>query len=344
MSTIIHAHTEEEVIGTEKDYTFIEKVGEGGFGEVWKAVHKESGTVVAIKKVFLEKVSNNVLRLLERECECLLRLKHNCIIEAWDVFQSEDEKVLFMVMEYCSKGDMLAYMLRKKKLSEKKSFSFISRVVEGVDFMHKEGYCHRDLKLENLFLDKKKKVKVGDFGFSTKWSNDAYLKDHPGSFHYSSPEIVTGSPYKGPEADVWSLGVILFTMATGMLPFRGDKSVLANKIVKADVPYPTTISSELKTLLLSMLNPNRRERATLTEVKSSAWFQKMEIEIVASSKRRSSRRGSVSQLISLALSPVSDKTTKESSPTKTPRDSASTPSELSPPSQPSKAKKAKTVV
>merc|ERR550534_3228350 len=123
-------------------------------------------------------------------------------------------------MEYCNNGELFDYIVAKDKLNENEARGFFRQIVSALGFLHRNGFVHRDLRPENLLLDKNQKLKLIDFGLCARWSGELKkLKTCCGSPAYAAPELVMGKEYNGPEADVWSLGVLLYAILCGYLPF-----------------------------------------------------------------------------------------------------------------------------
>ena len=130
-----------------------------------------------------------------------------------------------MIMEYISGGELLSYISNRVRLSEYESSLIFSQIISGVDYLHESGIYHRDLKLENIMLDKDNNVKIIDFGLAAIDEGKA-LKRQCGSIHYIAPEVLAG-PYNGAKADIWSCGIIFYAMVTGDMPFDDDSQETA---------------------------------------------------------------------------------------------------------------------
>lgn len=138
---------------------------------------------------------------------------------------------------------------------------------------HSVGVIHRDLKSENVFFSDPTTIKVGDFGFSTLASRTKLLDTFCGSPPYSSPELFQGEPYPGPCVDIWALGVMLYFMSSGNIPFRGDTvPEIKDKVLSGTYHMPTVLSEECQTLVAGMLCYNAKERYTMADIASSRWM------------------------------------------------------------------------
>ncbi|XP_072522443.1 NUAK family SNF1-like kinase 2 [Salminus brasiliensis] len=250
-------------------YEFLETLGKGTYGKVKKAVER-SGRMVAIKSIRKENIKDEQdLTHIRREIEIMSSLNHPYIVSIYEVFENKDKIVI--VMEYASRGDLFDY-ITERQISEKEARHFFRQIVSAVHYCHRNGIVHRDLKLENILLDENGDVKIADFGLSNLYGRDEYLQTYCGSPLYASPEIVNGRPYKGPEVDSWSLGVLLYTLVHGAMPFDGHNyKTLVRQISTGDYRKPTK-PSDACGLIRWMLMVNPERRATLGEIAGHWWL------------------------------------------------------------------------
>ncbi|XP_059985537.1 NUAK family SNF1-like kinase 2 isoform X3 [Lagenorhynchus albirostris] len=190
-------------------------------------------------------------------------------ISALHVFENSSKIVI--VMEYASRGDLYDYVSERQRLSEREARHFFRQIVSAVHYCHQNRVVHRDLKLENILLDANGNIKIADFGLSNLYHQGKFLQTFCGSPLYASPEIVNGKPYTGPEVDSWSLGVLLYILVHGSMPFDGqDHKTLVKQISNGayrQPPKPSDACGLIRWLL--MVNPTRR--ATLEDVASHWW-------------------------------------------------------------------------
>ncbi|KAB5536732.1 hypothetical protein PHYPO_G00110800 [Pangasianodon hypophthalmus] len=250
-------------------YDFLETLGKGTYGKVKKAVDR-TGKLVAIKSIRKENIKDEQdLTHIRREIEIMSSLNHPYIITIYEVFENKDKIVI--VMEYASKGDLFDY-ISERQISEREARHIFRQIVSAVHYCHRNGIVHRDLKLENILLDANGDVKIADFGLSSLYRRDEYLQTYCGSPLYASPEIVNGRPYKGPEVDSWSLGVLLYALVHEAMPFDGhDYRTLVRQISTGDYRKPTKPSDACGLIRwMLMVNPDRR--ATLEEIAGHWWL------------------------------------------------------------------------
>jgi tRNA A-37 threonylcarbamoyl transferase component Bud32 len=254
-------------------YLVNSELGAGTFSTVWLAMHELTKVNVAIKVISKASVQDEeALTRLVRELNLMKQMHHPFIAEFYESL--EDDDAYYYCMEFAEHGNLLGYISMNGSLSEIQARHIFSQVISVLDYLHTERHvCHRDVKAENMLLDRHNNVRVIDFGLSNQFtSSRPLLKTVCGSPPYVAPEMVKGKPYSR-SADVWSAGVLLYSMTTGALPFDDDHiQSLLTKIVSRDVVYPSYLSPSLIDLLRRMLTKNPDLRITVPEIRDHEWF------------------------------------------------------------------------
>jgi len=246
-----------------------EKVlGQGTFGTVRLAEHKRTGMKAAIKSIPVGKMEDQKLQREIRNHRCL---NHANIVKVIDVVEKED--VVHIILEYCPK-ELFDYIVATKRMKEEEGRRIFRQLVAALEHCHENGVVHRDLKPENVLLDSNLNVKLADFGLSSEWHEGGVLTESCGSPNYAAPELLTKHcRYTGPEIDVWSAGVVLYTLLCNKLPFDADNCPDLFKLIKkGEYSTPAYVSQEAKDLIEQMLQVDPSRRITLAEVKRHPWF------------------------------------------------------------------------
>ena len=255
-----------------EEYALLKDLGEGTFGNVKLGKHLTSGQLVAVKILEKRRITEqaDVERVI-REIKILKSIKHPHIIKLYEIIETQAR--IFLIMEYACGGELFDYIVRKDRLSEKDACKFYQQIVSGIEFLHQKGIAHRDLKPENLLLDKRKHLKIVDFGLSNTYKGSETLKTACGSPCYAAPEMIAGKRYNGIEVDIWSSGVTLYAMLCGFLPFEDpDTAILYKKILRGDFELPDFLSNRSIKFLQALLCTDPRQRLTLREIKKHQWF------------------------------------------------------------------------
>ncbi|KAJ7743369.1 CAMK/CAMKL/Kin4 protein kinase [Mycena metata] len=263
-------------------YLLLQTLGEGEFGKVKLGLHSQWGEEVAVKLIRRGNVDTAVrMSKVEREIEVLRTLKHPNIVRLYDVI--ETDKYIGIIIEYASGGELFDHILAHRYLRERDASRLFSQLISGVWYIHQKKIVHRDLKLENLLLDRHRNVIITDFGFANRFEHraDDLMQTSCGSPCYAAPELVISEGlYVGSAVDIWSCGVILYAMLAGYLPFDDDPAnpdgdninLLYKYIVNTPLAFPEYISDEARDLLKMMLVPDPRRRAGLKEVMRHPWL------------------------------------------------------------------------
>lgn len=193
------------------------------------------------------------------------------ILGLLDVYETHDYFVL--VLDYCQGGELFDVLIDAGHFPEQRVLDYFQQIVHALEFCHNRGICHRDLKPENMLLTEDGRIKIADFGMASLLAPGSFLETSCGSPQYCAPEILLGELYEGCAADIWSLGVVLFAMTTGGLPFNDENlHRLTSKIRSGAFYMPPEVPEDLADLIRSMLVVDPAKRATLKDIKNSNWF------------------------------------------------------------------------
>ncbi|XP_039228650.1 serine/threonine-protein kinase par-1 isoform X30 [Drosophila yakuba] len=258
----------EEHIGK---YKLIKTIGKGNFAKVKLAKHLPTGKEVAIKIIDKTQLNPGSLQKLFREVRIMKMLDHPNIVKLFQVI--ETEKTLYLIMEYASGGEVFDYLVLHGRMKEKEARVKFRQIVSAVQYCHQKRIIHRDLKAENLLLDSELNIKIADFGFSNEFTPGSKLDTFCGSPPYAAPELFQGKKYDGPEVDVWSLGVILYTLVSGSLPFDGSTlRELRERVLRGKYRIPFYMSTDCENLLRKFLVLNPAKRASLETIMGDKWM------------------------------------------------------------------------
>ncbi|XP_055620443.1 serine/threonine-protein kinase MARK1-like isoform X6 [Toxorhynchites rutilus septentrionalis] len=258
----------EEHIGK---YKLLKTIGKGNFAKVKLAKHVPTSKEVAIKIIDKTQLNASSLQKLYREVRIMKLLDHPNIVKLFQVI--ETEKTLYLVMEYASGGEVFDYLVLHGRMKEKEARAKFRQIVSAVQYCHQKRIIHRDLKAENLLLDSEMNIKIADFGFSNQFTPGSKLDTFCGSPPYAAPELFQGRKYDGPEVDVWSLGVILYTLVSGSLPFDGATlRELRERVLRGKYRIPFYMSTDCENLLKKFLVLNPAKRASLESIMKDKWM------------------------------------------------------------------------
>ncbi|XP_045513662.1 uncharacterized protein LOC123707566 isoform X4 [Pieris brassicae] len=251
-------------------FDIVRKLGQGTYGKVQLGINKKTGQEVAIKTIKKCKIETEAdLVRIRREVQIMSSVRHPNIVHIYEVFENSEKMIL--VMEYCSGGELYDYLSQKKVLEEDEARRLFRQIATAVYYCHIHKICHRDLKLENVLLDETGSAKIADFGLSNVFKETSLLATFCGSPLYASPEIVKGTPYIGPEVDCWSLGVLLYTLVYGAMPFDGSNfKRLVRQISNGDYYEPKNPSSA-SPLIRDMLTVDPLKRADIVYICDHPW-------------------------------------------------------------------------
>uniref|UniRef100_A0A0N4Z5Z6 Serine/threonine-protein kinase par-1 n=1 Tax=Parastrongyloides trichosuri TaxID=131310 RepID=A0A0N4Z5Z6_PARTI len=252
-------------------YKLLKTIGKGNFAKVKLAKHMPTDQEVAIKIIDKSSMNSTSIQKLYREVKIMKQLDHPNIVKLYQVM--ETETTLYLVMEFASGGEVFDYLVAHGRMKEKEARAKFRQIVSAVQYLHSKNIIHRDLKAENLLLDADMNIKIADFGFSNTFAFGSKLDTFCGSPPYAAPELFQGKKYDGPEVDVWSLGVILYTLVSGSLPFDGQNlKELRERVLRGKYRIPFYMSTDCENLLKKFLVLNPVRRSTLEVIMQDKWM------------------------------------------------------------------------
>ncbi|GAA5929887.1 uncharacterized protein JCM15063_004655 [Sporobolomyces koalae] len=268
-------------------YTLGRVIGQGTFGKVRLGVHRLTGTRVAIKQVSKSLPSTSSdptspLSLLTREIHHHRRLRHPHVLSLYELIATESS--IYLVSELCPGGELFDYLVEKGRLESAETREIFGQIVLGIAYLHDERVVHRDLKLENILLDERCRVKIADLGFGREFDKGKWLETWVGTLGYCAPEVVSGKKYLGPEVDIWSLGVIFYALVTGSLPFDDDdEGIMKEMILKCEYEIPTWLDEDAADLIRNILVLDPLRRFSLKQILAHRFFTRPAPPIPSSS-------------------------------------------------------------
>ncbi|XP_045479260.1 serine/threonine-protein kinase SIK2-like isoform X2 [Harmonia axyridis] len=255
-------------------YDIERTIGKGNFAVVKLARHRITKTEVAIKIIDKSKLDAGNLQKVYREVDIMKRLDHSHIVKLYQVMETKN--MIYLVSEYASEGEIFDYIARYGRMSEEQARQKFWQILSAVEYCHNRNIVHRDLKAENLLLDSNNNIKIADFGFSNYYSTTGQLSTWCGSPPYAAPEVFEGKKYIGPEIDIWSLGVVLYVLVCGALPFDGSSlQALRDRVLSGRFRIPYFMSSDCESLIRKMLVLEPTKRYSVAQIKKHRWMQMM---------------------------------------------------------------------
>ena len=225
-------------------YEILEKIGTGGMSDVYKAKDHKLNRFVAVKVLKQEFSENaNFVSKFRIEAQAAAGLMHPNVVNVYDV--GEEDGIYYIVMELVEGITLKKYIEKKARLSVKEAISIAIQISMGIEAAHNNHIIHRDIKPQNVIISKEGKVKVTDFGIAKAATSNTITSNVMGSVHYTSPEQARGG-YSDEKSDIYSLGITLFEMLTGRVPFNGETTVaIAIKHIQEELPSPREFVSEI---------------------------------------------------------------------------------------------------
>jgi serine/threonine protein kinase len=247
------------------NYQLTEVIGRGRYSVVFSGQNTLNGQEVAIKVMSYSSISKaNQVRQLKRELQVLLELDHLNVCKCYEVF--EDGDLIFIVLEKCDGGNLFSWLTHRKIVAKADYLRLFHDIAEGINHVHSRGWSHSDIKLENVMIDSDGRAKLIHFGCAkhTQFAGD---DDKSGTALYSAPELFVRGIFRPQKADIWSLGIVLYALATGAFPFPcADGRKVAQFARKGRLAYPKVIDTQVRELVRRMTAVNPNERPTIDTI------------------------------------------------------------------------------
>ncbi|XP_053159458.1 serine/threonine-protein kinase STK11 isoform X2 [Hemicordylus capensis] len=290
MDTFIHRIDSTEVIYQPRrkrakligKYLMGDLLGEGSYGKVKEMLDSETlcrRAVKILKKKKLRRIPNGEANV-KKEIQLLRRLRHKNVIQLVDVLYNEEKQKMYMVMEYCVCGmqEMLD-SVPEKKFPVFQAHGYFCQLIDGLEYLHSQGIVHKDIKPGNLLLTTNGTLKISDLGVAEAlhpFAEDDMCRTSQGSPAFQPPEIANGlDTFSGFKVDIWSAGVTLYNITTGLYPFEGDNIYkLFENIGKGDYTIPEDCGPPLFDLLRGMLEYDPAKRFSIQQIRHHNWFRK----------------------------------------------------------------------
>ena len=283
------------------DYVFTDYVTSGGSSEIYIVESKK------FQQVYVGKVINVNQRNMEQqwksfnsETNALMHLNNPNIIRMYDHFRVGTQ--FFVILEYCAHGSLSDKIPVNRGLTIIQFREIASQIVSALAFCHSKNIAHRDIKASNVLFDQYGRAKLSDFGLSGIMGNENLMSTQCGTFLFAAPECFAGHNYNGVAADIWSSGVLLFTMLTGKIPWRGSSQLqLINDMKKGPSPIPG-VSAECNNLIKLALDITPSNRPSASELLKHPWFSatKIPVSMKEPTNKVSSSQPNVSPVIKTA--------------------------------------------
>ncbi|KAM6431915.1 serine/threonine-protein kinase SIK2 isoform 2-T2 [Liasis olivaceus] len=246
-------------------------LGKGNFAVVKLGRHRITRSEVAIKIIDKSQLDSVNLEKIYREVQIMKMLDHPHIIKLYQVM--ETKSMLYLVTEYAKNGEIFDYLANRGRLSEPDARRKFWQILSAVEYCHGRKIVHRDLKAENLLLDNNMNIKIADFGFGNFYKSGEPLTTWCGSPPYAAPEVFEGQQYEGPQLDIWSMGVVLYVLVCGALPFDGPTlPILRQRVLEGRFRIPYFMSEECEHLIRRMLVLDPSKRLSIAQIKEHKWM------------------------------------------------------------------------
>ena len=264
LSPTVELGLERECIESDFELIGNKPIGNGAFGKVWKVIHINTKKEYCIKTINKRDIiEQKLIKQLNKEISIMYEINHPHSIKLVNHF--EDDKKIYMIMEYANNGNLFTYM-KKNKLNNEIIIQFLRETISIIKYLHSLNIIHRDIKPENLLLDNNLRIKLCDYGWATHYNNNEQINTFCGTPEYVAPEIIKKEFYDE-KIDIWSIGVLLFEMICNYSPFSDkNNNERFKNIIKGKINWPKNINFKAKKLIEKILKINPNERLSLNDI------------------------------------------------------------------------------
>ena len=262
-----------------------DEIGKGALSFVYLVTEKVTKTKYALKVIDIRSLPAEDHENIEKELAIHTRITHPNIVQLIDFFEEDD--FVYLILEYCSKGNLFAYMNRKQQLPELTVKTIFNQVLSAVGYLHSQRIIMRDLKPENILLDRKGRVKLCDFGWASDLNDIVYRSIRAGTPAYMSPESLRSEP-QDEKTDVWSLGVLLYELLYNKEPFKAHNDAQRLMLMKSRRIYFSNraISKELKNTILICLMYDKNKRPFVSQLIHSNYYNEPDTQNKQGNRQR----------------------------------------------------------
>lgn len=252
------------------NYHYLKPIGRGSSSVVILVENKINHDLFSAKLLkrdkYIDKNFERELRFLQR------KVKHPNIISVYDILYLEE--TIAVIMEYCPRGDLVSQLSKQGRFDLSTLRQYCYQLISAISYLHRFGWAHRDLKPDNILISESGSIKLTDFGHCGEiLQNDLMMSTLCGTYYYTPPEVIEEKPYDGRKCDIWSLGVVMFCMASGQLPWeQGSEQAMRERMLEGkiiDVPY---VNSDCMRLIKMCIVVDPNQRATADELLDDNWF------------------------------------------------------------------------
>jgi serine/threonine protein kinase len=262
-------------------YVYVRTLGCGAFSVVVLVTEIATQAPFACKILASSQTQNpSIMAKFKTEIELLQRARHENVVNIHELVEADGH--VYLVLEFCAHGDLLAHVINSGELSFTEIQRFFFQLVRALYFLHESGIAHRDVKPENVLLDANYQVKLADFGFSRQADANLLMETPCGSPFYAAPEILLGESYDGTKSDIWSAGVVLFGLATGALPWTAqNQAMLTYQISNAAFTIPDNVDQRIQECILGCMQLDPVARLNAWDLLQTPFLKELSAGLLA---------------------------------------------------------------